>query len=637
MARLLDEAWIEGLPDNIVENLEEMNRYVVGRICERIQKIGDIGAADAHRLKNAVEYAGGDLKAIEEEIAGIMGRNADEIDALFEQVAQENVDFANFFFAARGMDPLRHYAQIAALQSLVDAAKAQAMNGTANIANTYMIGFKSGKTVIPLRDYYIKAIDRAIFFAQSGVVDYHTAIRSTVQEMARSGLRRVTFDSGYSRRLDSQARMNILEGVRRLNGEIMAETGRRFGADGVEISAHALCAPDHLDIQGRQYRQADWDRINSGLKRPIGTLNCHHYATPIIYGASKPVYSREELAEINRKSNELVDWNGKQMSRYEASQEQRRLETKIRYAKDEREALKAAGDELGAREAGKKAAKYQKEYKAFCDKTGLTPRYERTRGMMGAASVKAAAGKGAAGLPVQSKQKSPALMESDLGDLTRRAAKSAAKLRKVTSFGGLPKGLRKSFHDGMARTTPEMRAVLRKAYKDADYIVGSGKRSYFSPGFGLNTILVGKNADASTLAHELFHRLDHQHQISPMLTQALAKDFSALKAMSKGNVQQYLRTSYPDAFVLNSVTGQVKFKEEYRGVADILNGMSKGEIRLGFGHKKRYWEYSGALEAEAWAQFGRVQFSNQPDVLKMFQELFPTLSDCATIALKGLM
>lgn len=381
MSRLLNESWIESLPDEVAGNLEELNRYVVNRVCERIRKIGDIGTADAHRLKNAIEYAAGDMRAIEREIARISQKNIQEIDALFEQAAAENISFANTFFAARNMAPLKTYAQIAALDSLVRAVKAQAMDGFKNISNTHMIGFKDGKTFKPLREAYIQAIDRAIYFVQTGTVDYNTAIRETVRKMARSGLR-VTFESGYSRRLDSQARMNILEGVRRLNGEMMKETGRRFGADGVEISAHALCAPDHIDIQGRQYRQAEWDRKNGGLQRPIGTLNCHHFATPIIYGVSRPVYSREELAEINRLSTEKVEWKGREMTRYEASQWQRRQETRIRYAKDEKNALKAAGDELGAREAGKKAAKYQKEYKAFCDKTGLTPRYERTRGMM---------------------------------------------------------------------------------------------------------------------------------------------------------------------------------------------------------------------------------------------------------------
>lgn len=382
VSRLLNESWIEGLPDPIVENLEALNRYVVLRVCERIRKIGDIGAADAHRLKSAVEYAAGDLRAIEAEIARITKQNVKDIDALFEEVAAENLDFASVYFVARDMDPIQNYAQVAALDSLVRAVKAQAMDGLTNISNTHMIGFKDKTGFKPLRESYIRAIDRAIYFVQTGAVDYNTAIRETVRDMARSGLR-VTFESGYSRRLDSQARMNILEGVRRLNGEMMRETGRRFGADGVEISAHALCAPDHIDIQGRQYRKAEWDRKNGGLQRPIGTLNCHHFATPIIYGVSRPVYSEKELSEINRRSSETVEWKGREMTRYEASQKQRQLETAIRYAKDERDAMTAAGDKLGAAQARKKSAALGREYKAFCEKTGLTPRLERTRSMTG--------------------------------------------------------------------------------------------------------------------------------------------------------------------------------------------------------------------------------------------------------------
>lgn len=250
MNRLLNESWIEGLPDNIVENLEALNRYVVTCICERIKEIGDIGASDAQRLKSVIEYAGADLDAIEKEIARIMRRNREEVQKLFEAVAAENVDFANTYYAARGMERLKTYADRAALMSFVEAAKRQAMDGTANLANTHMIGFQRGGRVVPLRESYINAVDRAITFVQTGTVDYHTAMRSTVRDIARSGLRRVTFESGYSRRLDSQARMNILEGVRRLNSEMMAETGREFGADGMEISVHGLCAPDHQPPRG---------------------------------------------------------------------------------------------------------------------------------------------------------------------------------------------------------------------------------------------------------------------------------------------------------------------------------------------------------------------------------------------------
>ena len=390
MNRLLNESWIEGLPDNIVDNLEALNRYVVLRLCERIKEIGDIGTSDSHRLMSVIEYAGADLNAIEKEIARIMAMNQKEVQRLFEEVAAENIDFANTYYAARGMEKLKSYQSRANLIAFVKSAKRVAMDGTSNLSHSHMVGFKRGKRVVPLQEYYISAIDRAITFVRTGTVDYQTAMRSTVRDMARSGRRRVTFDSGYSRRLDSQARMNILEGVRRLNADMMEETGKEFGADGVEISAHGLCAPDHQPIQGRQFSNKEYERLNQRLQRPIGTLNCHHFATPIILGVSKPVHSDKELREINARSNAPVEYRGKTMTRYEASQKQRQLKTAIRYAKVERDACAAAGDKIGAAHARKRSAALDREYKSFCEKAGLmTPRPEKTRSMTGATVEKA--------------------------------------------------------------------------------------------------------------------------------------------------------------------------------------------------------------------------------------------------------
>ena len=388
MSRLLSETYLNSLPDPIAKNMEALNQYVVERICKRIQKIGTITPSDAHRLKSAIEYAGADLQAIQKELERITGMNAKELDKMFEDVAAENVDFANTYYKARGMETLKDYTENAALRSFVEAAKRTASDGVTNLSSTTMIGFKSGKRVLPLREYYIQTIDKAITFAQTGTVDYYTAMRSTVKEMAQSGLRRVTFDSGYSRRLDSQVKMNLLDGVRQLNMAMLEQTGKEFGADGVEISAHALCAPDHQRIQGRQYSLQEFERINRSLERPIGTLNCHHFTTPIILGVSKPVYSRSELAEINRKSNQKITYQTtdrkgnsvtEKMTRYEASQRQRQLETAIRYAKDERDACVAAGDKLGATQARKKSASLTAEYKRFSEAAGLTKRLERTR------------------------------------------------------------------------------------------------------------------------------------------------------------------------------------------------------------------------------------------------------------------
>lgn len=388
MSRLLSETYLNSLPDPIAKNMESLNQYVVERICKRIQKIGKLTVQDALKLYSAIEFAGADLQAIQKELERITGLNAKELDKMFEDVAAENVDFANTYYKARGMETLKDYTENAALRSFVEAAKRTAADGVTNLSSTTMIGFKSGKRVLPLREYYIQTIDKAITFAQTGTVDYYTAMRSMVKEIASGGLRRVTFDSGYSRRLDSQVRMNLLDGVRQLNMAMLEQTGKEFGADGVEISAHALCAPDHQHIQGKQYSLAEFERLNRSLERPIGTLNCHHFTTPIILGVSKPVYSRSELAEINRRSNQRIEYKTtdrkgnavtEKMTRYEASQRQRQLETAIRYAKDERDACVAAGDKLGATQARKKSAALTAEYKRFSEAAGLTKRMERTR------------------------------------------------------------------------------------------------------------------------------------------------------------------------------------------------------------------------------------------------------------------
>ena len=379
MSRLLSETYLNSLPDPISKNMEALNQYVVERICKRIQKIGKLTVQDAAKLYSAIEFAGADLQAIQKELERITGLNAKALEAMFEDVAAENIDFANTYYKARGMETLKDYTENAALRSFVEAAKRTAADGVTNLSSTTMIGFKSGKRVLPLREYYIQTIDKAITFAQTGTVDYYTAMRSTVKEMASGGLRRVTFDSGYSRRLDSQVRMNLLDGVRQLNMAMLEQTGKEFGADGVEISAHALCAPDHQRIQGKQYSLAEFERLNRSLDRPIGELNCHHFTTPIVLGVSKPVYSASELREINKRSNAKVSYGGKTYTRYEASQRQRQLETAIRYAKDERDACVAAGDKLGATQARKKSAALTAKYKRFSENAGLTVRMERRR------------------------------------------------------------------------------------------------------------------------------------------------------------------------------------------------------------------------------------------------------------------
>ena len=93
---------------------------------------------------------------------------------------------------------------------------------------------------------YRDAVDVAITSVQAGVTDYNSAIRRTMKTAAQDGLRVKYPNSGLTRRLDSAVRQNVLDGVRAVNNDVLRQLGNEYGADGVEISAHALCATDHL-------------------------------------------------------------------------------------------------------------------------------------------------------------------------------------------------------------------------------------------------------------------------------------------------------------------------------------------------------------------------------------------------------
>ena len=84
-----------------------------------------------------------------------------------------------------------------------------------------------------------------------------------------------------------------------------------------------------------------------------------------------------------------------------------------------------------------------------------------------------------------------------------------------------------------------------------------------------------------------------------------------------------LYLEYPEVFEISKYG--IKFKEEYRGISDILNGMSNGDILMGYSHKTDYWKKSGRLEKESWAQYGRM-FYTDGKALEMAKKIFPEMS-----------
>lgn len=141
------------------------------------------------------------------------------------------------------------------------------------------------------------------------------------------------------------------------------------------------------------------------------------------------------------------------------------------------------------------------------------------------------------------------------------------------------------------------------------------------------TIYLSRMADNSTLSHELFHEIDLTYGLieNGMFGKSAKSDYSRLQNRASGygkTIEGMLYSKYKNAFYVKD--GKLKIKEKYRGISDILHGMSDAEIYLGFGHtRKKYWEKPLNLEHEIFAQCGRIIFDGDEDVMKMADEIFP--------------
>lgn len=235
-------------------------------------------------------------------------------------------------------------------------------------------------------------------------------------------------------------------------------------------------------------------------------------------------------------------------------------------------------------------------------------------------------------------QKEKQALESDsMADKARRAAKGAISGKELTAFEGLPETVQNRFRNGLQTADSMVRTVIERELQDLDFFVTDGKNVFNSR---LNAIGIKLDASPSSIAHEIFHRMDKANGITKRYDfgKALQQDFERLQFLSKGNVTEYLKHEYPAAFDARHFSGLMKMNPEYRGISDIFSGLSKNEFHYGYWHKTDYWnENINRLPKEAWAQFGRMKFENNPEVLDMFEWLFPNFNDYATMALKELI
>lgn len=384
----------EVLITRLIDRVESGNTFVLKQIGKTIGAIRDLTPTQAKQLQQMIKY-GASYQTIIERLSKITKLNTKEIDKIFNEYAKKDYRFAKQFYDYKGVEYIP-FENFTLLKQQAQAISNITKIAYTNLSNTTAIGFTirdafGNMKFKNISDAYQYAVDQAILSIAQGKDTFDNQMKNILKDMGE-GLKTIDYASGKTRRLDSALRMNLRGGLRDLHNETQKILGESFGADGVEITVHENPAPDHADLQGRQFSNEQFENLQENKPatdyqgntythehRPISKFNCYHNVRSIVLGVNKPQYTDEQLEIIKTRDLLGFDFDGKHYTMYQGTQLQRMIETEIRKQKDIQIIGKSANNNLVVMEAQYKITQLSNKYKRLSQISGLPVKNNRLR------------------------------------------------------------------------------------------------------------------------------------------------------------------------------------------------------------------------------------------------------------------
>lgn len=355
--------YLDKLPESLVTLFQQVEEDILEDMARRILKTGKLTDSAQWQVWR-LEQLGEEKEFIRYHLQRLTGKTQGEINALFQEVGAQALYYDDLIYKAFGLTPGK-INDTPALLNLLNSGAMQTnrtfQNLTATTANTATQQFE-------------RALDRAWIQISSGGFDYKTAIQRAIKDLARSGIQSIVYPSGHTDSLDVAVRRAVLTGVNQTAAKLSEARAEEMGCDLVETTAHPGARPSHALWQGQIFSRSGKhpkypDFVSStgyGTGPGLCGWNCRHSFFPFFEGLSESAYPRSKLREYEEKT---VTYNGKTLSYYDATQQQRYIERQIRRWKREYLMMDAAG--LDTTQASVKLAQWRAAEKDFCKQTGL--------------------------------------------------------------------------------------------------------------------------------------------------------------------------------------------------------------------------------------------------------------------------
>lgn len=371
---MLIPSHLDGVADTVAALYASLEESILRDIVRRIVKTGGVSLTAQGQIHMA-QKSGKVYDEVIADVARLMEATTQQVRTLFEDACIEAMAYDFSVYEAAGLSPLPLRLSPSAAQ-ILGAGMRKTQGLLQNLTKT---------TALSAQRAYISACTLAEMQVESGAFDAVTAIRNAVREASKDGAF-VQYPSGHRSRVDVAIRRAVITGVNQTAGELSLHYADEMGCELVEVTAHGGARPEHAAWQGKVYSRSGKHpkyppfKTSTGYGTGAGLCgwNCRHSFYPFFEGLSDRAYPRDKLREYEART---LEYNGKSIAYYDATQMQRAMERKIRDTRRTLagygEAMKAGGGRLRAAmqadfsQASVTLKKQEARLKDFLRQTGL--------------------------------------------------------------------------------------------------------------------------------------------------------------------------------------------------------------------------------------------------------------------------
>lgn len=365
---------LSSLPNTLVDMYGLVEIDILSDMARRISTYNYFIPAALHQNQKLQELGLTQAEIIAK-LSALTGQTQEEIIALLSEASAEAIeDDVEYYTRAEVYEPSKVDSE--ALYAQLNSGLLQTQQAFFNI---------TGTTANTATKQFERALDRAWTQINTGGMDYQTAIRRAIIDLAEQGIGAIEYPSGRIDSLEVAVRRAVVTGANQTAMRTQEVLADELEVDLVEVTAHGGARPEHAKWQGKVFSRKgritidgvtyeDFEQATRyGHGDGLGGWNCRHNFHPYVHGTSR-TWTEEQLEKLEEKK---VVYNGEEYTEYEASQIQRSIEREIRKQKRTAAALDVVGEDSSEIKAKLKEA--QKAYTDFSEQTGMKKQSARTQ------------------------------------------------------------------------------------------------------------------------------------------------------------------------------------------------------------------------------------------------------------------